>query len=99
MGEPRRFSLGSPPAFPYEPTWSPDSKKIAYTDKSLNVSYIDLEKKTPMKIDADTYAGPGALNPSWSPDSKWIAYTKKLKSHLHAVFAYSLEQNKSLQIT
>ena len=81
------------------PRWSPDSKKIAYTDKRLNVWYVDLEKKTPVRIDADTYAGPAALDPAWSPDSKWIAYTKQLKSHLHAVFVYSLEQGKTFQLT
>jgi tricorn protease len=100
MGEARRISLGKPAPFPYQPRWSPDSKKIAYTDKQLNVSYVDLEKGTPVRIDADTYAGPFlALSPAWSPDSKWIAYTKKLKSHLHAVFVYSLEQNKTFQVT
>jgi tricorn protease len=99
LGDPRRIGLGTPPTFPYAPQWSPDSKKIAYTDKRLNVSYIDLEKPTPVHIDSDTYAGPVALNPSWSPDGKWIAYTKKLKSHLHAVFVYSLEQAKRFQLT
>jgi tricorn protease len=99
MGEARRISLGNPATFPYSPRWSPDSKKIAYTDQQLNVWYVDLEKRLPVRIDTDTYAGPVALDPSWSPDCKWIAYTKKLKSHLHAVFAYSLEQNKTFQLT
>src|SRR5215469_14036285 len=40
-----------------------------------------------------------SLQMVWSPDSRWIAYTKQLKSHLHAVFAYSLEQAKSHQLT
>jgi tricorn protease len=97
--EPRRIGLGNLPVFPYSPRWSPDSKKIAYTDQKLNVWCIDLEKGTPVKIDTDTYAGPASLDPTWSPDSKWIAYTKQLKSHLHAVFAYSLDQNKTTQLT
>src|SRR4029077_9911708 len=33
------------------------------------------------------------------PDSKWIAYTKQLPSGIHAVFVYSLEQNKTSQLT
>ncbi|MGA3205429.1 MAG: hypothetical protein ABSF12_23275 [Bryobacteraceae bacterium] len=98
LGDARRIGLGEP-TFPYSPRWSPDSKKIAYTDKKLDVWYLDLEKGMPQRIDADTYAGPAAMNPSWSPDSKWIAYTKKLKSHLHAVFVYSLDQNKTFQLT
>jgi tricorn protease len=100
LGEVRKFDLGNPPTFYYSPVWSPDSEKIAYTDKRLNVWYIDLEKKTPVHIDIDTYAGPyNALSPAWSPDSRWIAYTKQLRNYLHAVFAYSLEQGKSYQLT
>jgi tricorn protease len=99
LGDPKRISLGNPPVFPYAPHWSPDNKKIAYIDHRLEVCYVDLDKGTPVRIDADVYAGPIAMNPSWSPDSKWIAYTRKLKSHLHAVFVYSLEQNKTFQVT
>lgn len=99
IGEPRRVSLGKEASFPATPRWSPDSKKIAYTDKRLNVWYIDLGKGSPVRIDADSYAGPVALSPAWSPDSRWIAYTKKLKSHLHAVFVYSLDENKARQVT
>jgi tricorn protease len=100
MGEVRKIDLGKPPTFYHSPTWSPDSKKIAYTDKRLSVWYVDLEKKTPVRVDTDTYAGPFyALHPAWSPDSRWLAYTKQLRNHLHAVFAYSLEQAKSYQLT
>jgi tricorn protease len=99
LGDPKRIGLGNPPVFPYAPHWSPDNKKIAYIDHRLEVCYVDLDKGTPVRIDADVYAGPIAMNPSWSPDSKWIAYTRKLKSHLHAVFVYSLEQNKTFQVT
>jgi|HubBroStandDraft_1064217.scaffolds.fasta_scaffold13850_2 tricorn protease len=100
LGEVRKIDLGTPPTFYYSPVWSPDSRKIAYTDKRLNVWYVDLEKKTPVRVDTDTYAGPfNSLDPSWSPDSRWIAYTKQLHNYLHAVFAYSLEQGKTYQLT
>lgn len=100
LGEAKKIPLGSPASFYYGPTWSPDSKKIAYTDKRLNVWYVDLTKGAPVKIDSTTYDTPlRALDPVWSPDSRWIAYTKELPSHMHAVFAYSLDQGKSLQLT
>ena len=100
MGEARKISLGTPASFYYEPIWSPDSKKIAFSDKRLNIWYIDLAKGTPVKIDTDTYDAPQrTLNPVWSPDSRWVAYSKTLTSHMHAIFAYSLEQAKSLQLT
>jgi tricorn protease len=100
LGEARKISLGNPPTFYYSPTWSPDSKKIGYTDKRLNYWYLDIEKKTPVRVDTDLYTDPGhGLQLAWSPDSRWIAYTKQLSNHLHAVFVYSLEQAKSYQLT
>ena len=100
MGEARKISLGTPASFYYEPIWSPDSKKIAFSDKRLNLWYVDLAKGTPIKIDTDTYDAPQrTLDPVWSPDSRWIAYSKTLTSHMHAVFAYSLDQAKSQQLT
>jgi tricorn protease len=100
MGEVRKIDLGKPPTFYYSPHWSPDSRKIAYTDKRLNVWYVDIDKKTPVHVDSDSYTDPAhGLQVVWSPDSRWLAYTRQLKSHLHAVFAYSLEQNKSFQLT
>jgi tricorn protease len=61
---------------------------------------MDLEKKTPVKVDTDTYSKPErTLDPSWSPDSRWIAYTRQLRNHFRAVFIYSLEENKSRQVT
>ena len=100
LGEAKKISLGTPASFYYEPLWSPDSKKIAYTDKRLSVWYVDLAKGVPVRIDSTTYDNPQrSLDPVWSPDSRWIAYTKELPSHMHAVFAYSLEQGKSLQLT
>jgi tricorn protease len=100
MGEVRKIDLGNPPSFYYSPVWSPDSKKIAYSDKRLNFWYVDLQKKTPVRVDTDTYTDPAhSLQMTWSPDSRWIAYTRQLENHLHAVFAYSIEQGKSYQLT
>jgi tricorn protease len=99
-GPVEKFDLGKPSAFFYSPRWSPDNKKIAYTDNRLQLWYIDLDKNTPVRIDADTYDTPEHnLNPDWSPDSKWISYTKLLKNHLRAAFVYSTEGGKSHQVT
>jgi tricorn protease len=100
MGEVRKINLGTPPSYFYDPIWSPDSKKITYTDKRLNLWYVDLEKGAPVKIDTDTYDTPVRnIDPSWAPDSRWITYTKMMPNHMRVVFVYSLETGKSTAIT
>jgi tricorn protease len=100
LGEVKKINLGNPPSYFYSPQWSPDSKKIVFTDKRLNLWYVDIEKGTPVKVDTNTYDNPWRLmDPNWSPDNKWIAYTKQLKNRMCAVFVYSLESGKSTQIT
>jgi len=101
LGPVRHINLGNPPSFFYLPTWSPDSKKIAYTDKRLQLWYVDLDHPSPKLVDTDYYwtFGNNPMSQTWSPDNKWLAYTKQLVNGQHAVFAYSLEQNKAFQIT
>lgn len=100
MGDVKKISLGNPSSYFYTPKFSPDSKKIMFTDKRLNIWYVDVEKGTPVKVDTNLFENPfQVLDPSWSPDSKWIVYTKQLRNRLCAVHVYSVETAKSTQIT
>ncbi|MBK8149669.1 MAG: PD40 domain-containing protein [Acidobacteria bacterium] len=100
MGDVKKISLGNPSSYFYKPKFSPDSKKIVFTDKRLNVWYLEVEKGTPVKVDANTFENPfEVLDPSWSPDSKWIVYTKQLRNRLCAVHVFSLETGKSSKLT
>jgi tricorn protease len=100
LGEIRKISLGAPPSFFYVPLWSLDSRKIAYTDKRLNLWMIDLDHPTPVKVDTDRYDTPNfRMDPAWSPDSRWLAYTKQLTNHLHAAFVWSAVDHRARQVT
>ena len=96
LGDVKKINLGNPPSFFYSPSWSPDSKKILYTDKRLNLWYVDIEKGTPVKADDSRR---GIQGPAWSADSRWITYAKALPSWYSAVFVYSLDEAKTYQIT
>ncbi len=97
---PRSINLGSPPSYFYHPLWSPHSDKIAYSDKRLNLWYVDLAHAVPVKVDTDMFDTPlHDFSPAWSPDGKWLTYTKQLPNHLRAVFVYSLASGKATQIT
>lgn len=100
MGDVRKISLGNPSSYFYAPKFSPDSKKILFTDKRLHIWYLDLEKGTPVKVDTNTFENPfPVLDPSWSPDNKWIVYTKQLRNRLCAVHVYSVESGKAEKVT
>jgi tricorn protease len=100
QGEVEKIALGSPGSLFLFTTWSPDSKKIAYTDKRLNLWYVDLEKKTPVKVFHDRFTGGEQIfRAAWSPDSKWLAYTSQEISHMRSIFLYSLETAKSERVT
>lgn len=100
MGDVKKISLGPKPTYYYSLDWSPDSKKLSYTDKALNLWYVDAEKGAPVKVDTGSYMGANFyFDPVWSPDSKWLAYAKQMKNHLCTVHLYSLETSKATRIT
>ena len=99
LGEPRTLPLGSP-SFYYGVAWSPDSERIAYTDKRLNLWVMELDRGKPVLVDTDTYDHPPrSIEPVWSPDGRWIAYARRLDNHLRAIFLYDVEGAQTHQIT
>jgi len=95
------YSLG-PASFYFHPLWSPDSKKIAYTDKKLNLWYLDLVAKKPVRVASDTYGpilGEPALDPAWSPDGQWLAYSQQMPNHLRTVWVHHLPSGRRFAIS
>lgn len=100
LGAVRTINLGQPPSFFYAPRWSPDSRKIAYADKRLNLWVIDVDGSLPVKVDTDRFDNPAyGWNPAWSPDSRWLLYTKTLVNHRRAAFTYSLADRRTHALT
>ncbi len=88
----------------FEPTWSPDSKKLFFNDSHLNLYYVDIATKKVVKVDDDrlgahTGRTSNHFQPTWSPDSRWIGYIKTLPNAVSALFIYNIESGKSQQIT
>ena len=78
--------------FKFAPNWSPDSKKIAWADKDLNLWYVDVADKKPVQVDHATYGE--ITNYSWSRDSKWLVYDKNAENLYSMVYLYSLDDHK-----
>jgi tricorn protease len=98
-GEPRAVDVTGE-GFYNDPVWSPDSQKIAYYDNSQSVYWVDVKSGVSKKIGSQTLYGPVVvISYSWSPDSKWLAYAMDNRANITTVYAYSIEQNKSFQIS
>ena len=101
--ETAQIPLGST-TFYFDPTWSPDSKKLFYNDSHLNLYYVDIATKKVVKVDDDrlgahTGRTSNHFQPTWSPDSKWIGYIKTLPNAVSALFLYNLDNGQKHQIT
>lgn len=100
-GDVRKIKLNGA-GFYDTPDWSPDSQKVAYSDNSWSLFWIDLKTGASKKIASEYQYGPArakTITHVWSPDSKWIAYTLNTKGYIQAVHAYSIEKEKTFQIT
>jgi tricorn protease len=99
-GPVKKIALSDSPSFYYRPVWSPDGKKIAYNDKHLTLWYVDIEKKTPVRVDTTYYFNPlFSWDFAWAPDSRWLTYTKQLSSHMNVVCVFSVETGQATQLT
>jgi tricorn protease len=96
----KKIAMDGAPSFYYSPVWSPDSTKLAYTDRRLSLWYVDIASGKHTRVDTNPIGfTDDVLRPSWSPDSKWIAYARYLPSLVRAVFVHSLANGKSTQVT
>jgi len=96
---PREITLDKPTHY-YTPSWSPDSKKLLFTDTGLHVWVLDVASGQAKIVGNDPWMVPTrTLNPVWSPDSKWVAYSSRLRSLYHAIFVSNAETGESHQVT
>ena len=95
----REIALPNPTHY-YTPSWSPDSKKLLYTDTNLHVWVLDVASGQTKVVGNDPWMVPErTLNPVWSPDSKWVAYSSRLRSLYHVIFIANAETGEAKQVT
>ena len=68
-------NLTNHPAGDSQPSWSPDSKKIAFTSYrnggNIQIFVMDSDGQNPIKLTDEVWD----MNPEWSPDGRKIAFT------------------------
>jgi tricorn protease len=95
-GKPQQITTGAD-TYKYQILWSPDSKKIMWSDKLLRLNYVDIEKKKSVMV---TQAKAWEIRDYiWSPDSRWIAYSKPEAETMTKVYLYDLSTQKTHEVT
>ncbi|PYS57620.1 MAG: hypothetical protein DMF74_25565, partial [Acidobacteria bacterium] len=85
--------------FRYRPTWSPDSRLIAFNDSTGSIYLCSVESGEVKKIDQDPLVKQPQL--SWSNDSNWIAYARGAvgSTRFTSIWLYSVQTSQTHQVT
>src|SRR5438874_4442082 len=81
----------------YTAKWSPDSKKLLWSDRLQRLRFVDVTTKTVTQVDQDKWGEIEIFN--WSPDSQWITWGRPEENGLPRVYLYSLASKQQTAIT
>ncbi|TVR85360.1 MAG: protease [Saprospirales bacterium] len=95
-GEARQLSDDGAP-YKYQMAWSPDSEKIALSDRSHHLYYYDVESGDRTTV---THCPDWEIRDfSWSWDSEWLAYAFPNQRAVTQIFLYSLDSEDNFPVT
>ena len=81
----------------YGTLWSPDSKKIAFSDKDGKVFVVTVASK---QLQTIVDAPNGQIGDyTWSPKGNFVAYSMQSKNGLNAVYIWNSTDNKNTRVT
>jgi tricorn protease len=77
--------------------WSPDSKKIMWSDKKMRLQYVNIDTKEVKLVDHSQIWEFNQF--CWSPDSRWVAYMTQLVNGFGKVMICNLETGGKYAVT
>jgi tricorn protease len=81
----------------YRPAWSPDSKKIAFSDKDGKLFVLTVADKSVVEV-ADERRGQ-VFDYVWSPDSGWLAYSLTDDNTFRSIWIWNAKENRARRVT
>lgn len=95
-GEPRQLTTRGD-TYKYRIEWSPDSKRIAWTDKQNRLQAVEVETGA-VRLVARSEAFE-IRDFDWSPDSQWLAYTKPEVRRFPNIYLYGFAKTNTVQVS
>jgi tricorn protease len=81
----------------YGIVWSPDSRKILWSDRRLRLRFVNVEDGGVTDVDQAVEWEFGAY--VWSPDSQWIAFVRPETETMEKIYLFSLADRNSVALT
>ncbi|MFV0544107.1 MAG: PDZ domain-containing protein [Marinicella pacifica] len=81
----------------FNPVWSPDSEKLAFSDKDHILWSVSIDGGKPKKLDSSSTND--IEHYRWSPDSRWLTYTKTENTGFSSIYVYDLNNNKAHKLS
>ena len=94
--EPQQITSGADTYY-YAPKWSPDSKKLLWSDRLQRLRYVDVTSKAITLVDQDKYGEIEGY--AWSPDSQWVTWARPEENGMSRVYLYSLANKQQTAVT
>jgi tricorn protease len=95
-GEPQQVTNGADTYY-YAPKWSPDSKKLLWSDRLQRLRYVDVTTQAVTVVDQDKWGEIAGYN--WSPDSQWITWVRPEENGMPRVYLYSVANKQQTAVT
>ena len=83
--------------YKYKLRWSPDSKKLLWSDKKLRLQFVDIDSKKATLVEKSDIWEYNDF--AWSPDNKWITFSRPEKSGMNKICLYNLDNKETSEIT
>lgn len=94
--KPRRVTSNGD-TYKYSFAWSPDSKRILWSDKKNRLQFVEVSSESVTLVDQSSIWE--IRDYTWAPDSKWIAYTRPEQRRYANIHLYSLDTREKIQVS
>ncbi|MGP8215589.1 MAG: PDZ domain-containing protein [Bacteroidia bacterium] len=83
--------------YKFDLKWSPDGKKILWSDRKLRLVCVDVDTKKQTLVDSSNLGE--FFDYNWSPDSKWIVYSHPEFYSQQKIILYNLASKSKTEVT
>lgn len=95
-GEPTRLTDGAD-TYKYQLRWSPDSKRILWSDKKNRLQFIEItSRQITLVARSNDWE---IVDFTWAPDSQWIAFLQPEPRRFGRIQLYSLVSKETTPVT